>query len=255
MEKNILFISQGSTFMVEAITKNLVEAGFKIIPCSPSTSDLKVHIDDSDIFLFYLGNYLDEIKEALVFLKDICIEKEKCLNVIGDAGELDTFKQTIPEHLIDNIFSRPLDVKRLVDILDDIAQKNDENSRKKSILLVDDDPTFLRMVKEWLSESYRVTMVNSGMQAITYIAKNTPDLILLDYEMPVTTGPQVLEMIRSEATSELIPVIFLTGKGDKESVTKVLSLKPEGYILKTVGKDKLLSQIGDFFESRKAKRY
>ena len=93
--------------MVEAITKNLVEAGFKIISCSPTTAELKSHIDDSDIFLFYLGNYLDEIKEPLVYLKDVCIEKEKCLNVIGDAGELDTFKQTIPEHLIDNIFSRP----------------------------------------------------------------------------------------------------------------------------------------------------
>ena len=93
------------------------------------------------------------------------------------------------------------------------------------------------------------------MQAITFIAKNTPDLILLDYEMPVTTGPQVLEMIRSEVSSEGIPVIFLTGKGDKESVTKVLSLKPNGYILKTVGKEKLLSQIDDFFEGKKAKQY
>lgn len=248
-------ISQGTTFMVEAISKNLVEARFKVISCTPTTSELKKHIDESDIFLFYLGNYLDEISEALVFLKDVCIEKEKFLNVIGDQGEVDTLKHTIPEHLIDNIFTRPLDVKRLVDVLNDIALKNDENSRKKSILLVDDDPTFLRMVKDWLSESYRVTMVNSGMQAITYIAKTTPDLILLDYEMPVTTGPQVLEMIRSEMDSEQIPVIFLTGKGDKESVTKVLSLKPDGYILKNVGRDKLLSQIGDFFEGRKAKRY
>ena len=183
------------------------------------------------------------------------MKKEKILNVIGDAGEVDILKQSIPEHLIENVFSRPLDMKKLIDVLNGVAQKNDENSRKKSILLVDDDPAFLNMVKGWLSEKYRVTIVSSGMQAITFIAKNTPDLILLDYEMPVTTGPQVLEMIRSEVSSEGIPVIFLTGKGDKESVTKVLSLKPNGYILKTVGKEKLLSQIDDFFEGKKAKQY
>ena len=63
---------------------------------------------------------------------------------------------------------------------------------------MDDDPTFLKLVKNWLEEEYKVTIVNSGMQAITYLATNTPDLILLDYEMPVTSGPQVLEMIRSD---------------------------------------------------------
>ena len=255
MEKTILMISRGSTFMVDAIIQNLKGAGFDIKSCEPATNAFRDHIDDADILLFYLGNFVDEIKEPLVYLKDLCIEKEKILNVIGDAGEVDILKQSIPEHLIENVFSRPLDMKKLIDVLNGVAQKNDENSRKKSILLVDDDPAFLNMVKGWLSEKYRVTIVSSGMQAITFIAKNTPDLILLDYEMPVTTGPQVLEMIRSEVSSEGIPVIFLTGKGDKESVTKVLSLKPNGYILKTVGKEKLLSQIDDFFEGKKAKQY
>ena len=90
------------------------------------------------------------------------------------------------------------------------------------------------------------------MQAITYIAKNIPDLILLDYEMPVTNGPQVLEMIRSENTTADIPVIFLTGKDDKESVTKVLALKPQGYILKSAGRQKLVGQIEEFFAIKKA---
>ena len=123
---------------------------------------------------------------------------------------------------------------------------------KKNILLVDDDASFLKMVKDWLSDDYRVTIVSSGMQAITYIAKNRPDLILLDFEMPVTSGPQVLEMIRSEVGTSNLPVFFLTGKGDKESVTKVLTLKPEGYILKSAGKTELVSQIKDYFERHKS---
>ena len=84
-----------------------------------------------------------------------------------------------------------------------------------------------------------------------YIADNKPDLILLDYEMPVTSGPQVLEMIRSETKTDTIPVIFLTGKGDRESVLKVLALKPDGYLRKSMEKAALLKSLEEFFEKKK----
>ncbi len=76
-------------------------------------------------------------------------------------------------------------------------------------------------------------------------------MILLDYEMPVTSGPQVLEMIRSETKTDTIPVIFLTGKGDRESVMKVVALKPDGYLLKSTDKATLLKSLEEFFEKRK----
>ena len=160
-------------------------------------------------------------------------------------------KETIPDALIAASFERPLDVKKLIDELDHLVQVNDENARRKNILLVDDDNTFLKTIKGWLSGKYRVTIVTSGAQALMYIADNTPDLILLDYEMPVTSGPQLLEMIRSEAKVDSIPVIFLTGKGDRESVMKVLALKPDGYLLKSMDKTSLLKALEDFFEKKK----
>ena len=63
--------------------------------------------------------------------------------------------------------------------------------------------------------------------------------------------PQVLEMIRSESKVDGIPVIFLTGKGDRESVMKVLAMKPDGYLLKSMERAKLLAAIDDFFEKQK----
>ncbi len=171
--------------------------------------------------------------------------------LLGTPEELEAAEKTIPSSLIAARFARPLDIKRLVDEMDDLVQVNDENSRKKTILLVDDDNTFLKTIKGWLSAQYRVTIVTSGAQALMYIADNKPDLILLDYEMPVTSGPQVLEMIRSETAVGAIPVIFLTGKGDRESVMKVLALKPDGYFLKSTDKETLLKSLEEFFEKRK----
>ncbi len=76
---------------------------------------------------------------------------------------------------------------------------------------------------------------------------------MLDYEMPITSGPQVMEMIRSEPNSEGIPIIFLTGKSDKESVMSVMALKPQGYMLKSMPKEEILKTIDNFFKTRKWK--
>ena len=68
-------------------------------------------------------------------------------------------------------------------------------------------------------------------------------MILLDYEMPVVDGAQVLQMLRQEPSTQNIPVIFLTGVGGKEQVERVLRLRPTGYILKSTTKEKLLDYL------------
>ena len=127
--------------------------------------------------------------------------------------------------------------------MDWLLSANDDLARRKNILLVDDDSTFLKMVKDWLSAKYRVTIVTSGAQALMYIADNTPDLILLDYEMPGMNGEKVLQRIRSNPVNEHIPVVFLTGMNDKEGVLKLLENRPDGYLLKSIPREELLDSL------------
>ena len=87
--------------------------------------------------------------------------------------------------------------------------------------------------------------------AIKYLSRDLPDLILLDYEMPIVDGKQVLEMIRAEMDFQSVPVIFLTSRNDKESVSSVLALKPEGYLLKTMKPAEIVEAVDNFFERRK----
>ena len=105
---------------------------------------------------------------------------------------------------------------------------------------MDDDPSYAGMVRTWIKDIYKTTVVTAGMQAITFLLKNHVDLILLDYEMPVVDGPQVLQMLRSEPATADIPVVFLTGVSTKEEIMRVLALKPDGYILKTTPRDDIL---------------
>lgn len=118
-----------------------------------------------------------------------------------------------------------------------------ENREKKLVMVVDDNAVTLRTIKEMIQESYDVSIATSGMKALTSMGKNPPDLILLDYEMPVCDGKQTLEMIRADDEFKDIPVIFLTGVSGRTHIEAVLSLKPAGYMLKPAIKEKLLDAI------------
>ncbi|MBO6148324.1 MAG: response regulator [Lachnospiraceae bacterium] len=251
MEKKLLLISNGKEFMLDAIIKNLKSENFKIVHAVPTVESLDELRNSANLYLFYVSAFREGMREAIVYLRDLCLEHDKKLFLVGDEKWFEPVDSVISEEIVTARFTRPFDMKTLITELKNHVLWDDKNTKLKTILLVDDDGTFLKMVREWLHGRYRIVIVTSGMQAITYLANNTPDLILLDYEMPVTPGPVVMEMIRSEPKTEGIPIVFLTGKGDKDSVMKVLSLKPDGYLLKHLDKEGLISAIDQFFASRK----
>lgn len=120
-------------------------------------------------------------------------------------------------------------------------------SSKKKILVVDDSEFMLKNMQLLLGKDYEVLTVTSGLSAFRSITLDRPDLVLLDYEMPVCKGSQILEMIRSEKEFADIPVIFLTNRVDRESVQKVVGLKPQGYLSKSLAPELVKKEIDQFF--------
>lgn len=123
-----------------------------------------------------------------------------------------------------------------------------EKSNKKSILLVDDSGVYLRTMKGLIGDGYDVSMTTSGLNAIKLIHEKRPDLILLDYEMPMYDGKQTLKAIRESEQLKDIPVVFVTAVNKKENIEAVLKLRPAGYLLKPVDKDRLMQMIKDIIE-------
>jgi len=147
---------------------------------------------------------------------------------------------------------RPLNIEALFSAVcrklgvDEQAVKDEAeeaNVELKKVLVVDDNAATLRSIKFMLNGKYDITLVNSGMKALTTIAKSRPDVVLLDYEMPVCDGRQTLEMIRSEPDLADIPVIFLTSVNDKDNIEAVIKLRPAGYLLKPAVPAKLIKAI------------
>lgn len=113
----------------------------------------------------------------------------------------------------------------------------------KRILVIDDDPLMLRLIKTELKDAYQVATALSGKIGLKFLENKTADLILLDYEMPEEDGTVVLEKLRANPKTKNIPVVFLTGINSREKIEKVLAMKPNGYLLKPIDHDKLVQTI------------
>jgi DNA-binding response OmpR family regulator len=128
-----------------------------------------------------------------------------------------------------------------------IFEQSREMSNRKHILVIDDDPETLKTLRYYLQDRYKVSVVSSGKVAVEFLLKFVPDLILLDYLMPMYNGAAVLKIIKSREATKNIPVFFLTGQTDKATVMECLSLNPAGYIVKPVAKDALLAKLDAVF--------
>ena len=99
-----------------------------------------------------------------------------------------------------------------------------------------------------MSERYELAASLSGAeQAIVFCDEHPADLVLMDYELPIVNGPQIVEMLHSDSVTGQIPVMFLTGKNEKEFVMSVIDLKPVDYLLKTIDRTALLGKLKKFF--------
>lgn len=253
MYKNLVLIGESkSSFILNAIQNSLQEAQFNVRCVEPKVNDLGIATNkgNADVFIIYTGDYIKTTSEAIIYIRDYCVEHDTNVYLIGYDYDVEEFLKIIPGSVVKHTFGRPLNVKELVERITLDSETLQED--RKHILVVDDSGTMLRTIKSWLSEKYQVSMASSSAMAISFLANNKPDLILLDYEMPICSGPQFLEMIHAEPSTRNIPVIFLTAKDDIESVTKVLALKPAGYLLKTMKPMEIVSSVDSFFEKMKS---
>jgi len=110
-----------------------------------------------------------------------------------------------------------------------------------SILVVDDEPRYLRLVEaNLMPEGYQVFLASDGNQAIDIVLKRHPDLILLDVMMPEPSGFEVLIRLREFS---IIPVIMVTARGSESDRVKGLDLGADEYIVKPFSAVELLARV------------
>ena len=121
-------------------------------------------------------------------------------------------------------------------------------AKKDNILVVDDDKMNLAIVHKMLGIRYDVTCVSSGMDAISYLNKNVPDMILLDLHMPEMNGLEVLEKIREQDNLSDIPVVFLTADNDRKTEIDIFKAGAMDFIQKPFIAEVVIQRISRILE-------
>lgn len=172
------------------------------------------------------------------------------VSLLFDTGEGYFSYCVIAPHLLEDGVGTPIEAQNAMTEIEKYLSEREESQEqepKRKILVVDDSMTIRQGMKTLLSEEYDVALVSSGVAAIRAITLDRPDLVLLDYEMPVCDGKHVLEMLRSDEEFVDIPVIFLTSRTDPESLKGVMSLKPAGYLSKYLKQADIKKRVDEFF--------
>ncbi|MCR4777747.1 MAG: response regulator [Lachnospiraceae bacterium] len=251
-KRKMVFTAEKESFIVRVLVKKAQDAGIDCVYVPFDITAIHSALAESQLLALYMEEDTMPKDDIIHLIIDNMEEIGGQVVLVGERDDVGKVFDHMPTGLVYKTFLRPVDNAEFAAALTEYYEKVESGDLKKSILVVDDDPGYLAIVRQWLSGTYRVALASSGLQAIKYLGKNKVDLILLDHEMPVTSGPQVLEMLRSEDETKGIPVMFLTGKSDKESVMAVVALHPEGYFLKSIKKEELLNELHKYFSTHMA---
>lgn len=116
--------------------------------------------------------------------------------------------------------------------------------KKPLILIVDDNRDNISTLAAFLDEeNYDIAIADGGKQALDFIWKRKPDLILLDIMMPEMNGLEVCRQVKSNGDTKRIPIIFLTAKSETEDIVMGFKAGGADYVTKPYNSLELMARI------------
>ena len=248
----VLLVTTEQSYLIVSLIDKLAGQRIRTLSFNPRNASASLNKEKADMIMIYVDQ-MPISKEILISLRDKADMENIPIIMLGDKYNIEKIIKIISSDLIKTIFLRPINIDEVAAHIKELIRDKSRGTKKK-VLVVDDSADTLKKIKEWLHDKYQVIVAKSGTMAIKYLTMETPDLILLDYEMPIINGRQVFEMIRSEKDFETIPIIFLTSCNDKNVVMDIARLKPEGYLLKTMEPEKIIAEVDSFFAEKRGKQ-
>jgi len=122
--------------------------------------------------------------------------------------------------------------------------KDNASKDSKTLLLIDDDPNLILLVKDYLEfQGYDVITAENGRDALEILEKQIPDMIICDIMMPEMDGYALVERVRQDTRTSWIPVMFLSAKGQSQDRVKGLSTGADVYMVKPFEPEELVAQV------------
>ena len=124
------------------------------------------------------------------------------------------------------------------------AMKENGVRDNKRLLLIDDDPNLILLVKDYLEfRGYEVVTAENGRKALEVLDLEIPDMIICDVMMPEMDCYTLVENVRKNPRTNWIPVLFLSAKGQSQDRVKGLNTGADVYMVKPFEPEELVAQV------------
>ena len=128
--------------------------------------------------------------------------------------------------------------------------ENNECDKRQSILAVDDVSSILKSIQFLLQDQYKIFLISKPESVIEFLRNKKPDLILLDYLMPVLTGFDLIPMIRALPGYKDTPIIIITTEGTLNHVNEARALGAIDFLVKPFLDNELQATVSKYLTSR-----
>ena len=260
MDKYKILICGKQNIIIDDFFHHLSD-DFDLLTTSFRYEDIVKHVSlfHPDVFILCLNGETKDDLSVMMELKRIFTRESIFVFIAGSREDCEFFRSTVV-YMAEESFEKPINIvairNRINDYMEDKKKKEvedakiqaelekiKEENRRKHVLVIDDDPIMLKVVKEHLHENYDVATAISGKIAYKFLDNKSTDMILLDYEMPGEDGPDVLINLRKREELANIPIIFLTASDAEVNVVMGLEMGADDYICKPFRINELMARI------------
>jgi DNA-binding response OmpR family regulator len=210
-------------------------------------TDLKVAlqmINQSPPSLILLDLNFPEIEDGLTLMQQIQDRSPKIPVIVFTARE-ELSDRIAAARLGASVFlHKPLSVYEILKTISDVLTQKPKQPGSNRVLIVDDDPGFLKLLSILLS-SYQIQVTTSAhpQEFWQVLTASNPDVLILDLEMPEFDGIELCKVVRADRQWQHLKVIFLSAHTEAEAVSQAYSAGADAYITKSIVGTELATQI------------
>jgi len=235
-DKYDVFLAQSAEMMFEVLRDMWVKKGIL-----PDMILLDINMPETDGF-----QAIRELKQNSLY-EDIPIvllssrNDEKTMNMAIELGAVD-------------FITKPFSDTDLVDCIEFQFEPLMHSTQRPIIVAVDDNPSILVSIRTILKDHYIIYLLEESQKLKEFIKKVTPDLFLLDCNMPVLSGYDLVPIIRETVGYTQTPIIYLTSDGSFDNVSAAIASGASDFIVKPIDENILLEKLAANLDGYKIRR-
>ncbi|BAY30839.1 multi-component transcriptional regulator [Nostoc carneum NIES-2107] len=185
-------------------------------------------------------------QESLTLLSDLATRTPPIPVLVLATDEL-AERVTLAQYGARGFLAQPVTAAQIWDVASQLLQRT--HDLRVNVLVVDDDPVILAALRSMLEPwGMRVTALDKPLRFWEVLQSTTPDLLILDVEMPDISGIELCQAVRTDPQWQELPIVFLTAHRDIETVQQVFAVGGDDYVIKPVVGAELLARINHRLE-------